>query len=415
LIYKGFKVTFVSNITDVDDKTIRDSQKAGKTLKEFTEYYTQEFLKDLDALGILRADIMPKATEHIDEMVEMIEALKKKGLAYEKNGSWYFRVSAFDHYGDLAHIDPAHLKTNADGRCNDADEYSKEDVRDFVLWKAYQEEDGDVFWETSLGKGRPGWHIECSAMAAKYLGTPFDMHLGGCDLIFPHHTNEIAQSEGALGKKFCNYWLHNAHLLVNGEKMSKSKGNFFTLRDLLSKGYDAKAIRYQLLSTHYRQELNFTEDALQHIPNTLQRVYDFQEKLLSVSGAHNPKVHELIDRLVIDFETFMDDDLNISGALGALFEFIREVNKLIMINNLSSDDADCVLKVLRDLDQVLGVLHYEKGALDDHIQSLVDEREEARKNKDFKRADEIRDILKKQGIILEDTPQGVRWKRAVTK
>lgn len=410
-VYKGNKVTFVSNLTDVDDKTIRDSQKEGKTLKEFTEHYSQEYFKDLETLSILKPDIIPKATEHITEMVEIIEKLKQNNLAYEKDGSWYFRVAEFENYGELANIDVSGLKNNADGRCNDDDEYDKENARDFVLWKSYDESDVDVFWETSLGKGRPGWHIECSAMSTKYLGDTFDLHLGGCDLVFPHHTNEIAQSEGASGKKFCNYWAHNAHMIVNGEKMSKSLGNFYTLRDLINKGYKPAAIRYQLLSTHYRQELNFTESELKQIPNTLQRLYDMQEKLSKANGDDNAQVEKILQHLLVQFEKSLDDDLNISGALGALFDFTRDINKLLMTNAVSKEDAKKALKVLEDIDQVLGFLKYEKGELDSDIDALVKQREEARAAKDFATSDKIRDDLKEKGIILEDTPQGIRWKR----
>ena len=242
--YKGYKLKHVMNITDVDDKTIRDSQKEGKSLKEFTEFYTKSFLDDLKTLNIEIAEVIPKATEEISGMVELIEILLDKGIAYKvDNGDIYFSIAKFKDYGKLALINPDKLKKNADGRLNNADEYDKEDARDFALWKSYDEKDGDVFWETSIGKGRPGWHIECSVMSAKYLGQPFDIHMGGVDLIFPHHTNEIAQSESAYDKKFCNYWMHNEHLIVNGEKMSKSLGNFYTLRDLLDKGYDSKAIK----------------------------------------------------------------------------------------------------------------------------------------------------------------------------
>jgi len=411
LKYKGYEVVFVSNITDVDDKTIRDSQKEKVSLTEFTKRYTQSYLEDLKTLRIDAPDIMPLATETIPEMIAITKKLIDNGLAYQKDGSWYFRVSKFKNYGALAQIDTKNLKANADGRLNDADEYTKDDVRDFALWKAYEPADGDVFWETELGKGRPGWHIECSAMSQKYLGDTFDIHVGGCDLMFPHHTNEIAQSEGANGKKFVNFWLHNAHLMVNGQKMAKSLGNFYTLKDLISKGYKPEAIRYQLLSTHYRQELNFTEDSLKQIPSTLQRFYDFQERLLGVNGEHNKQVHTLVDDFILHFEEFMDDDLNISGALGTLFDFMRDVNKLIDANQLSKDDAELVLNALMDVDEVLGVLKYNKGVLDADIDALVQERELARKSKNFRRSDEIRDELKKKNIVLEDTPQGVRWKR----
>ncbi|RMF88331.1 MAG: cysteine--tRNA ligase, partial [Nitrospinota bacterium] len=261
LKYKGYQVTQVMNITDVDDKTIRESRRRGMSLKEFTSFYVQAFFEDLETLNIERAEYYPAATEHIDQMVALIKRLIENGHTYEVDGSIYFRISTFPAYGRLAGLDAVQLQGGASGRV-DADEYGKEDVRDFVLWKAWREEDGDVFWETELGKGRPGWHIECSAMSMHYLGEHFDIHTGGIDNLFPHHENEIAQSEAATKKPFVNYWLHCQHLLVNNAKMSKSLGNFYTLRDLLERGYKPKAIRYALLSTHYRQQHNFTFEGL---------------------------------------------------------------------------------------------------------------------------------------------------------
>ena len=409
LKYKGYKLKHVMNITDVDDKTIRDSQKEGKSLKEFTEFYTKAFISDLKTLNIEIPEIMPKATESIEGMVKLVEVLLKKGIAYKTdNGDIYFSISKFKDYGKLALIDPEKLKKNADGRLDNSDEYEKEDARDFALWKAYDKEDGDVFWETPFGKGRPGWHIECSVMSAGNLGGTFDIHTGGVDLIFPHHTNEIAQSEAATGKKFCNYWLHNEHLIVNGEKMSKSLGNFFTLRDLLKKGYDPKAIRYELLSTHYRTKMDFREENLKKIPAVLQKFYDFLDKLDECSGEGHD-VSKLIDKAEKTFEKEMDNDLNISGGLAAIFGFMTSVNKVM--GKLSKKDAKEVSKLMMKFDSVLGVMEHEKVDVSDDIQALVDKREEARKNKDFATADSIRDSLKEKGIVLEDTPKGVRWKK----
>lgn len=416
LKYSGFKLTHVMNITDVDDKTIRDSKKEKLPLKMFTEKYTKEFLDDIGSVNVEVPEIMPRATDHIHEMVGIIEKLHKNGLAYEKNGSVYFKIAGSKGYGALAGLDKADLKLNADGRLSDRDEYEKEDVRDFALWKAYDKDDGDVFWGTPFGKGRPGWHIECSAMSMKYLGETFDIHTGGIDLLFPHHTNEIAQSSGATGKKFVNYWLHNAHLIVNGEKMSKSKGNFFTLRDLLKKGYNPVAIRYELLSTHYRQQLNFKEDNLKKLPETLERFYEFLDKLddvvdRNVKGTPSEVVVKSIETAKSSFEETMDDDLNISGALAAVFDFMRDINTLLGSDSLCVSDAKKVKETMLGFDSVLGVMHHEKGSIDEEIEALIAKREAARKSKDFATSDNIRDDLLKRGIQLSDTPHGVKWKK----
>ncbi|MBD3354742.1 cysteine--tRNA ligase [Candidatus Woesearchaeota archaeon] len=408
LKFKGYKVKWVMNITDVDDKTIRDSQKEGKTLKEFTEFYTKAFLKDLKTLNINIPKIMPKATEEIEGMVELVKKLLEKGIAYRADDGIYFSIKKFKDYGKLANLDIDKLKAGASGRVN-AQEYDKENAHDFVLWKFYDSKDGDVFWKTDIGKGRPGWHIECSVMSSKYLGKPFDIHMGGVDLIFPHHTNEIAQSEAAYDKKFCNYWMHNEHLLVNGEKMSKSLGNFYTLRDLLDKGYRAEAIRYELLSTHYRNKMDFREENLKKIPETLQKFYDFLDKLDSVKGKGAPEIKEMIDVALGNFEKAMDNDINISGGLAAIFDFMTKVNKIM--NDMSKTDASAVKKLMLKFDSVLGVMEHEKAELDSEIEKMVEEREKARKEKDFEKADNIRDALKEEGIILEDTPKGVRWKK----
>ncbi|MBI4140272.1 cysteine--tRNA ligase, partial [Candidatus Woesearchaeota archaeon] len=310
LLYKCFKIKHVMNLTDVDDKTIRDSQKECISLKEFTERYAKAFFEDLQALNILPADIYPKATEHIAEMVGIIEKLLHGGFAYKgEDSSVYYKIGMFKKYGQLANIVVEQLEAGASGRVK-KDEYDKEHVRDFALWKAWTPDDGDVFWETSLGKGRPGWHIECSAMSMKYLGSHFDIHTGGVDLIFPHHQNEIAQSEPMTGEKFVNYWLHNDWLLVDGQKMSKSLGNFYTLRDVLAKGYSSVAIRYLLLSTHYRQQLNFTFEGLDAAKNSLQRLWDFVQKLDEPKTTEdNSKVDKLIFDVKHKFEKAMDNDL----------------------------------------------------------------------------------------------------------
>jgi cysteinyl-tRNA synthetase len=313
LKYKGYKVKHVMNITDVDDKTINGAKMQGKSLKDYTRFYEKAFFDDLEKLNIQRADIIPRATEEIDPMVDMINILLKKGFAYKsKNGDIYFKILNAEKYGNLANLDIEKLKENADGRLDSADEYDKEDAKDFALWKMWDEDDGDVFWETEIGKGRPGWHTECCVMSKKYLGLPIDIHMGGVDLIFPHHTNEIAQAEAAYGKKFVNYWLHNEHLIVNGEKMSKSLGNFFTLKDLLEKGYEPMAIRYELLKTSYRQRLDFKEEDLPKNKEILKKFEEFLHKLDHAKGKKDEqKVKELIKGARSGFEKEMDNDLNI--------------------------------------------------------------------------------------------------------
>jgi len=407
LKFKGYKVRQVMNLTDVDDKTIKGAKKEKISLKEYTARYKNAFFEDVDALNIERAEVYPPATGHIPEMVSMIKELLKNNIAYKsEDGSIYYNVSKFRDYGKLALLERSNLEAGARVK---QDEYGKEEARDFALWKSWDKEDGDVFWETELGKGRPGWHIECSAMSMKYLGKTFDIHAGGVDLIFPHHTNEIAQSEGATGKNFVKYWFHNEHLIVNGKKMSKSLGNFYTLRDLLKKGFSAKSIRYVLMAAHYRQKLNFTEKSLKSAENTIQRLKDFILNLKNASGKDSDKkIPALIAKARKDFEKAMDDDINMPQALAAIFDFIKDVNKL----EIGKKDAASVLGVMKEFDKVLGLLEFEEGSLEEDIEKLILQRDEARKKKDFKKADKIRSELMKKGIILEDTDKGTRWKRA---
>ncbi|MCW4007110.1 MAG: cysteine--tRNA ligase [Candidatus Bathyarchaeota archaeon] len=412
LEYRGFTVIHVMNITDVDDKTIKGAQKQQIPLAKYTEYYINAFFEDIQALNIKPANHYPRATEHIPEMVALIQTLLQKGYAYKAaDNSIYYAIRKFKDYGKLSHIKIEELKEGARVK---TDEYEKEEAHDFALWKAWTPEDGDVFWETPLGKGRPGWHIECSAMSMRYLGETFDIHCGGVDNIFPHHENEIAQSEAATGKKFVNYWLHNEHLLVDGKKMSKKLGNFYTLRDLLKRGFDPIAIRFLLMSTHYRAQLNFTFEGLNAAHAAVERLGNFMRRLHAADGkASGGKVAQLISEAQARFTEAMDDDLNISVALSALFDFVRDVNALLDSNLVSKNEASEAAQFIQRLDEVLGVIGKVKETeetLPKEAEELIKEREEARKAKNWARADALRLKLREMGVIIEDTPQGVRWR-----
>lgn len=424
LKYRGFAVLHVMNITDVDDKTIRDSQKEGKSLRDFTEFYTDEFFKDMQALNMLPSDILAKATEHIPEMVALVQKLMEKEFAYESNGSIYFKISAFSDYGRLANLEAQDLKQNADGRLNVKDEYDKENANDFVLWKAWDESDGDVFWETAIGKGRPGWHIECSAMSMKYLGETLDLHVGGVDLVFPHHTNEIAQSEAATGKPFSKYWMHNAHLMVEGKKMSKSLGNFFTLRDLLAKGAKPMLVRIEFLKSHYRAQANFSFAGMEEDKTIASK---FINLLIDLDSVQDGKPNDLdIEKMISEarekFILAMDDDLNISLAFSGLFEFINSVNK--QIKTLSQEQAGEVKKFILEIDSVLGfveILYSEyqskvkEISVDSEVVKLLEDRATFRSEKKFAESDAIRDELLAKGIMVNDTAEGykIRLKEVV--
>ena len=409
LKYKGYDVTYVMNITDIDDKIIRDSQKTGKSRKEFIEEYVKAFFEDLDSLGLERADLFPYATDHIDGMVKMVQVLVENGHAYEVDGNYYYRISSFPHYGQLANLDLAGLKPGARVA---SDEYEKDSVSDFALWKAWQPTDGDIYWDTTIGKGRPGWHLECSVMSMQYLGERFDIHTGGVDLMFPHHENEIAQSEGTTGHQVVKYWLHGEHLIVEGKKMSKSLGNFYTLRDILKMNYSGLAVRYLLISTHYRQQLNFTFQGLDAARNALERYNDFITNLGEYPGGESDGTAEdLIAKARQGFEDALDDDLNISAALGTVFDFIRDINRLKSENSLSAAERDRALETIKKFDTVLNFTYAKDQNLDKEIEDLIQQRTEAKKNRNFAQADKIRDDLAARGIVLEDTPQGVRWKR----
>ncbi len=414
LQHRGYSVKHVMNLTDVDDKTIKNSQKAGKPLREYTDFYANAFFEDIKALNIEPATVFPRATDHVPEMVQIIKTLLQKGVAYcADDGSVYFAVCKFPDYGKLSHIKTAELKSGA--RVSQ-DEYAKEEAQDFALWKAYCAQDGDVFWETELGKGRPGWHIECSAMSMKYLGETFDIHCGGVDNMFPHHENEIAQSEASSGKPFVHVWMHNEHLLVEGKKMAKSLGNFYTLRDLLAKGLDPLAIRYLLLSTHYRQQFNFTFEALDAAKKAIERLATLQRRLQDAAGkGGSEELQQLMKNVQTCFGDAMDDDLNVSVALASLFDFVRDINNLLDANALTEDEAAKVASLIEDFDKVLGVIPKPtQETLPAEAQDLIKKREDARKAKDWKTADAARAQLKDMGIILEDTAQGVRWKREKT-
>ncbi|MDQ3818208.1 MAG: cysteine--tRNA ligase [Acidobacteriota bacterium] len=411
LRYKGYRVTHVMNITDIEDRIIALSQKNGVTIDEYTAKYIDALWEDFDALGCARPDIVPRATRHINEMVSLIERLEGRGHAYRSDSSVYYRISSFPDYGKLSKINFAGNIVGASERV-DTDKYDKEDARDFALWKGAESPD-EPAWDTSLGRGRPRWHIECSAMSMKYLGETFDIHAGGIDLVFPHHENEIAQSEGATGKQFVRYWLHAEHLKVNGESMSKSKGNYYTFRDVKERGFSPTAVRYFLFSVPYRKQLNFTFDALRGAEKTVEGLRDFRLRLKEsrAESGLNPTLHESTERALKDFEAGLDDDLNTSVALAALHNMARDVNTAIDRHALREDNKREILNVLDRINTVLNVFEEETVMLDAEIQSLIDERQEARRRRDFARADEIRDQLAERGITLEDTKDGVRWKR----
>jgi cysteinyl-tRNA synthetase len=412
LKFKGFKVTHVMNITDVEDRIIAKSQEAGLSIDDYTAKYIDALWEDFDALGCERPEIIPRATRHIPDMVTLIEKLLETGHAYESEGSVYYRIASFPEYGKLSKINFAGNIAGASDRV-DTDRYDKEDARDFALWKEPASAT-EPAWDSSIGRGRPGWHIECSAMSMKYLGETFDIHAGGIDLVFPHHENEIAQSEGATGKEFVRYWIHFEHLKVEGETMSKSKGNYYTFRDVAAKGYSAGAVRYFLLSVPYNKQINFTFDALGGAEKTVAGLRDFKARLneAKASPGINEELHAATLASAQEFEAGMDDDLNTSVALAVIHNLTRVVNTALARKKLQEENKTELIELLKRFDSVLNIFGDEsREMLDSEIQSLIDERQEARRRRDFARGDEIRDELAGRGIILEDTKDGVRWKR----
>lgn len=412
LKFKGYEVTHVFNLTDIDDRIINEAAKKNIGIDEFTAPYIAAFWEDFDALGNERPDITPRATHHIREMIDLIAKLLENGHAYESEGSIYYRITAFPDYGKLSRISFSGNIAGGSERV-DTDKYDKEDARDFALWKLVGENE-EPGWDAPFGRGRPGWHIECSAMSMKYLGETFDLHAGGMDLQFPHHENEIAQSEGATGKLFAKYWIHSEFLKIDDATMSKSKGNFFTFRDLRAQGYSARAIRYLLLSVPTRKQLNFTFEGLQGAESTIERLRNFRQIVSESSRAEgsDPAVAALVARSLTDFESSMDDDFNTSAALAAIHNLVRDVNTVLAADGLRSDDRDAILDAINKFDSVLGIFGKEEStSLDAEIEALVEERQDARRQRNFARSDEIRDLLAEKGIILEDTKDGVRWKR----
>ncbi|MFB0515609.1 MAG: cysteine--tRNA ligase [Candidatus Neomarinimicrobiota bacterium] len=407
LLYKGYKVTHVMNITDVDDKTIERAHTEGKPLSAITGHYTQLFLEDLRTLNILTPDHLPRATEFIPQMVAGIETLLEKRHAYQTDeGSVFFDVSSFPEYGCLARLDSRQLLS---GERVAEDNYEKEEARDFALWKARKPTDGDNAWPSPWGAGRPGWHIECSVMSTHFLGEHFDIHCGGVDNIFPHHENEIAQSRCMFDTPFVNLWLHSEHLIVEGRKMSKSLGNFYTLRDILDKQFSAEAVRYTLLATHYRQKLNFTFPRVRESQKAINRLRELARRLEEVPSSQTGAQLVPPDAAV---EAALDHDLNIAGALGAIFGWAKELFNRMDENDLSRQAARRSLEALRRYDDILGVIYFNlELEPDEEIKALIKERDRARKARDWARADAIRNELRTRGIILEDTPSGTIWKK----
>ena len=411
MLLSGLRVTQVMNLTDVDDKTIRGANAEGLPLGEFTEKYAAAFFRDLAALNVQPAEQYPRATDHVPEMIALIETLRDRGHTYESDGSVWFRISTFPDYGKLSQIDLTQMRRG--DRVSD-DEYEKEDVKDFALWKGAKP--GEPTWPSPFGEGRPGWHIECSAMSMKYLGPHFDIHTGAVDNIFPHHENEIAQSEGATGERFVNLWVHSEHLIVDGEKMSKSKGNFYTLADVLARHGDPAALRYLFLSVPYRKKLNFTWEGLTGAATAVDRIRTAAARLSELAAANVEKAgaFDAAARsrdFLAEFRGALEDDLNTPEALGAVFPFLREVNTSIDGGAIDSAGAAAARSALEQVDRVLGVLPAGTESLSAEVEEQIAARNAARNRRDFAEADRIRNALASRGIVLEDGPSGTRWKK----
>ncbi|MET3657439.1 cysteine--tRNA ligase [Sporosarcina psychrophila] len=411
LEYRGYDVTYVSNFTDVDDKIIKAANELGEEVGELTDRFIAAYFEDVSALGCGKADVHPRVTDHIEDIVKFVKVLIDKGFAYESQGDVYYRTQKFEGYGKLSHQSTDELKVGA--RIEEG--IKKEKPLDFALWKAAKA--GEISWESPWGLGRPGWHIECSVMAREHLGDTIDIHAGGQDLTFPHHENEIAQSEAMTGKQFARYWMHNGYINIDNEKMSKSLGNFVLVNDI-RKQIDPKVLRFFILSVHYRHPVNFSQDLVVSAENGLARIRtaynNLKHRLATSADLGDQKdiwIHK-VDEIKNDFEVAMDDDFNTANAIASVFELAKLANVYLVEKNTQSDVLEHFIRTFDGLLTVLGLpMDEETGLLDEDVEALIEERLEARRNKDFKRSDEIRDELKAQGIILEDTAQGMRWKR----
>lgn len=426
LIYRGYTVRHVMNLTDVDDKIIKKVSQLGGTAKQLTDKYANAFFDDLKMLNVIPADHYPRATQHIDDIEEVVTGLKKRGFAYERDGSTYFAVRNFESYGRLAQLEKREsgslTSANAENP-SDNDEYDKDDLRDFALWKSFKPEDGDVFWNNSLGKGRPGWHIECSCMAMKFLGPELDLHGGGIDLVFPHHENEIAQSEALTDRPFARFWLHNGFVNIDNEKMSKSLGNFKTMRDIVKKPDDARAFRYLVISSQYRSALAFTPQSLKSARSTVKRIDALRSRLGQVkTEGDGTDVTDVIEKATVDFRNAMDDDLNTPRAAAAMFSLVNATEKMLKSNSLGKKESQAVMTCLQDMDSVFGIFYTpelgkggetessDEMVITPEMAKLLEERASAKKAKNFARADEIRDQITAAGFQIFDTPQGAKLK-----
>ena len=416
LRFKGYNIIDVMNITDVDDKTIKHSQEKNQSLKEYTNFYTKALFEDFNKLNILIPKTICRATDYIDEMIKLIKALIDKGCAYKaEDESVYFKISKFKNYGKLSNLQKRELKSGASGRVN-LDEYNKENISDFVLWKAWNKKDGNNFWQSPFGKGRPGWHIECSAMSMKNLGTTLDIHTGAVDLIFPHHENEIAQSEACTNKPFVNYWLHRGYLKVDDKKMSKSLGNFYTLKDILKQVSNPMAFRYLILTSHYRSNLNFTFEGLKSAEKSLFKIQNFIERIKeqnSSNGEDNALIKKYIHKTRKEFIISMDDDLNTPQAIASIHKFITDINKILDTEKISSNNTNDIIKFFEEIDSIFGCIFHKTAKINgdkkNKIEKLIKTRNDFRINKEWGKADEIKEELLKMGIGIKDEKDGTKW------